>query len=483
MKKIIASILILSLVCSLVSCSNSQKADQPNAGSSAYESVSSGSGDSESTVETLLPSDIVPDGFDGPYFELSRTGKNVVVIMLDRAMGLYIPYILKEKPELYEKFAGFTYYKNTISFGGKTNMAVPALFGGYEYTPVEINKRADESLVDKHNEAILVMPLIFSNNGYKVTVCDPAWANYKGWSDLNIFKPYPEINAFRTRCYFGPENTESTQTCTSISTATGIRAYSLESYNVLTNLSTMTYVINEPKDTYLFLSNDTTHDPSLLQTPDYIPAEVVDNTEYDAAHADRFTVDGRTMKVETIEQMQHYHANMAAMLRISEWLDYLRENKVYDNTKIIIVSDHGGMNLRFFEDFWLDEPTGAAIDDLRSTEMYCPLLMVKEIGATEFTVSDEFMTNADVATLATNGLIKNPVNPFTGKAINSDEKYAHDQFICVSRDWEVDNHKGNRFNGAYWATVKDDIWVPDNWTLYPGWCALDEHEGPMVNKK
>ena len=141
------------------------------------------------------------------------------------------------------------------------------------------------------------------------------------------------------------------------------------------------------------------------------------------------------------------------------------------------------MNLRFFEDFWLDEPTGAPIDDLRSTEMYCPLLMVKEIGATEFTVSDEFMTNADVATLATNGLINDPVNPFTGKAINSDEKYAHDQFICISRDWDVSTNNGNKFNGAYWATVKDDIWDPDNWTLFPGWCALDEHAGPIVNKR
>ena len=86
-----------------------------------------------------------------PKFQLSTTGKNVVVLMLDRAMGEYIPYIFEEKPELKEQFSGFTYYSNTISYGAFTNFATPALFGGYEYTPVEINKRSSETLVSKQN--------------------------------------------------------------------------------------------------------------------------------------------------------------------------------------------------------------------------------------------------------------------------------------------------------------------------------------------
>jgi arylsulfatase A-like enzyme len=37
----------------------------------------------------------------------------------------------------------------------------------------------------------------------------------------------------------------------------------------------------------------------------------------------------------------HYHSNMATMLRVGEWMDYLKEQGVYDNTRIIIVADHG----------------------------------------------------------------------------------------------------------------------------------------------
>ena len=104
-----------------------------------------------------------------PHFSLSKSGKNVVVIMLDRAMGAYIPYIFNEKPELKEQFSGFTYYSNAVSFGMSTNIAIPALLGGYEYTPFELNKRDSETLVSKHNEALKVMPVLFDQNGYEVT--------------------------------------------------------------------------------------------------------------------------------------------------------------------------------------------------------------------------------------------------------------------------------------------------------------------------
>ena len=38
---------------------------------------------------------------------------------------------------------------------------MPALFGGYEYTPEESNRRSDMSLVEKHNEALRVLPTLF----------------------------------------------------------------------------------------------------------------------------------------------------------------------------------------------------------------------------------------------------------------------------------------------------------------------------------
>ncbi len=70
-----------------------------------------------------------------PKITLSKTGQNVIVLMLDRAMGPVIPYLLNERPDLADSFDGFVYYHDTISFGSHTNFGMPAVFGGYEYTP------------------------------------------------------------------------------------------------------------------------------------------------------------------------------------------------------------------------------------------------------------------------------------------------------------------------------------------------------------
>ena len=449
---------------------------------------------------------------DVPHFTLSTTGENVVVIMLDRAMGEYLPYMLAEKPELKEQFDGFTYYENTISFGGHTNVAMPALMGGYEYTPVELNKRNAEFLKDKHNEALKVMPVTFLENGFDVTVCDPAYANYQWIPDLTIYDDYPDINAYNiegvfndplrqdviTRCnqrnFFmfslvksmplilqptlyngGLYNQVSggTQLAHSTDTASGPPLSFLSSYQVLTNLSEMTQISQESTNTFLCMVSNATHDPFLLQTPDYVPADEVDNTAYDKAHADRFTVNGETLLTETPQQMTQYHVNMAALLRLGEWLEELKESGVYDNTRIILVSDHG-FNTHQLEKLLIP---GAPTEDDDLTYYY-PLLMVKDFDAHGFTVSEEFMTNADVPTLAMAEVIENPVNPFSGKPINNSEKYAHDQFVTFCHVWDVGLNNGTTFLPSAWASVSKDMRDLKNWTFYEEETVLKEHRFP-----
>ena len=452
-----------------------------------------------------------------PNLQFSQTGKNVVVFMLDRSMGGFVPYLLNERPELKEQFSGFTYYANTISFGAFTNFGTPALLGGYEYTPVEMNKRSSESLVSKHNEALKVMPVTFAENDYKVTVCDPVYANYQWIPDLSVFDDYSGIEAYITKGKFG--NTEqkkaviknnyrnffcfsimksmplcfqsviynngeynqagnsngisSMQTIDDMSKATGKNTTFEESYNVLDNLSNMTKITQDNKNTFLFMTNDTTHEPTLLKEPDYRPSFNVDNTEYDSAHKDRFTVEGKTLRVQDGWQMSHYQINMAAFIQLGEWFDYLRENDVYDNTKIILVADHGEFLASLDELYLGDEG-----EYLKDVESYFPLLMVKDFGAKEFTTSYDFMTNADVPTLAMKDTIDNPRNPFTGKEINSSEKMAHEQFIIMSDDLDVSVNNGNTFLPAGWISVKDNIWDKNNWTFCDEKSVLKEYVLP-----
>ena len=110
-----------------------------------------------------------------PEFELSRNGKNVVFLFIDRASAIYMPYALNERPELKEKFAGFTFYSNTLSFGSVTYQAAPAMLGGYDFLPAKINAENDELIIDKTKEAWNVLLYNLSENGYKCTLTG---ANY-----------------------------------------------------------------------------------------------------------------------------------------------------------------------------------------------------------------------------------------------------------------------------------------------------------------
>ena len=437
-----------------------------------------------------------------PHFSLSKNGKNVVVIMLDRAMGQYVPYLINEKPELKEIYSGFTYYPNVISFGRATNFGSPALFGGYEYTPEEINKRSNELLKDKHNEALKVMPVIFDESNYDVSVINAPYANYKWYSDTSIYKDYPDINAYVDGSVFDKEskleisglelnkrnmfcfgitksmplvvqkvfysngtynNSGSTVGVTNNQVvsengrkATGHNYEFDQPYEALCNLKNITSISDELTNTFMMMSNDTTHFPMLLQEPDYIPSDNIDNTEYEDTHPDKYKSAGEELKVGNDP---HYHTNMAALLRLGDWLNYLKGNDVYDNTRIIITSDHG-RELGQLESLIGQTADGNYID----YEGFYPLLMVKDFNSSGFNVDETFMTNGDVPTLALENLIRNPINPFTGKQINNQEKTAHKQHVYYSNSYSVTENNGTTFiPDGRWFSVSEDMRDKNNW--------------------
>ena len=209
------------------------------------------------------------------------------------------------------------------------------------------------------------------------------------------------------------------------------------------------------------MSNNATHENCLLNEAEgYIPSYAVNNAAYEGTDAcpeylTRSDEDGNILTLRTTEQVTHYHVNMAAMIQIGNWLDYLREMGVYDNTRIIIASDHGRKNEQYPEEFF-DEDIGP--------EVFQAVLLVKDFNATEYTVSEELMTNADVPTLATQEIIANPVNPFTGKPINSDAKYAGPLHVFYSSTWMVNINNGTTFlDDGNWYRVQDDVREGENW--------------------
>jgi len=406
-------------------------------------------------------------GFSIP---LSKTGRNVIVFFLDRAVSGYIPYIFCEKPQLKEQFAGFTYYPNTFSYGPSTIYAARAEFGGYDYCALSAAALDEPFNYDQNDEALLVLPRIFSENGYRTIVTDPPYAGGDIDPDLSIYEPYPQIEAYNIKGHFDITITGAHERlfhhfyfysifkclplCLQHEMYDGGNYYRagdessftaqdfIQSYSILKDLTSFTEISSDSSNNFIMINNDTTHDTAKLQLPMYEPAEQIDNTRLESGI--RYDDMGNRIKIDDISF--HYHGNMAALLKIGMFLDYLRENDVYDNTRIIIVSDHG-IALGEFPDLMIHDK-----DQTYDMQYYNPLLMVKDFNCNEFTVSDKFMSNADMPRLATQDIIQNPVNPFTGTELSKTDAYSL-PFQTIT------------YGAGTWFTIHDDVHNPENWNV------------------
>ncbi|GMO53357.1 MAG: YidC/Oxa1 family membrane protein insertase [Treponemataceae bacterium] len=411
-----------------------------------------------------------------PQFAFSKSGKNVLLIMLDCAVGFYVPYILDEKPALRSDLRGFTWYPNCVSFGNHTLVGALPIYGGYEYAPAAVNERDTVLLLDKQKEAYLLLPKLFSDKGYAVTVTDPPFDNYRmsnlapffdisgvkaenlnGMYTARWLKEHPDINTFdlegflkhnlirfsffkgaplflRLFIYDDGDWLNVSDNADNTLSDTVINDYAL--LDMLDRITTIT----ETGNTYTAFYGHLPHDTVFLQTPDYTPSASVINKGNS-----QLSDDGR------------FHVTMASFLLLNKWFAYLKANGVYDNTRIIITSDHGRGSVNVKENIVL--PNG---DPLQS---YNALLMVKDFDSnTSFESSPVFMTNADAALFALQDIVANPVNPFTGVPLQSDKARGID--IATIGALSTYRHSQFKYTIAddQWLHVRDDIFKPENWS-------------------
>ena len=410
-----------------------------------------------------------------PVFHLSKTGKNVVVLMLDRAESAYFEYILADQPEIKDAFTGFTYYRNTLAYNSHTLIGTPPLYGGYEYTPNLVNSRPDVLLKDKHNEALLLMPRILTEEaGFTATLSDSSWGNYSYVADMRFTDGYEKIEGIKIQGqYTGKFKREFPSTASSVSLEDGLKRNLLwvsifrevpamarsvvyykgsylkgeaamdtdtllDAYSALEYLPDLTD-FSSPQDSFLMITNETTHSNEDISSFNLVDS---DSLSYPIAAG--------------------YYNNTISLLALARWFNYLKENGVYDNTRIIIVSDHG---------MGYGEKAGEGYDNIslvnNNKDNFHPILLYKDFDASGGIETDmSFMTVADVPTLALEGIVENPKNPFTGNPVNSDAK-ADGVYITTDDIFMPFQSKSDYIftvRDNLWYHVKDDIFVDSNWT-------------------
>lgn len=409
-----------------------------------------------------------------PKFHFSKDGKNLVILMLDRAESSYLPHILNDNPSLKSIFSGFTYYPNTISFNGHTLMASPALYGGYEYTPAEINKRKDESLKDKHNQALLTLPRILTEQAdFTASMFDTSWGNFSYVSDMSFTKDYDKIEGvklsgrytadFKTKVESYDDSNIQKNVNRNLFFVSLFReapaalrpiVYYKGNYWASEDIADMDSFIDwyselyfmkeltdfsSEKDSLMIITNEVTHSNENISSLNLI-----------------------NHKIEFEDSKAGYDINTASLESLGNWLEYLKENGVYDNTRIIIVADHGiGYGPTADENFDKADIDGFAKDQLN------PLLMVKDFNSTgDLKTDDSFMTNADTPYIAVKDLVENPKNPFTLKDFTNENSKVDGVFVTTDDIFmPYQSSSSNIFTvkDSSWHRVKDNIFANENW--------------------
>jgi len=421
-----------------------------------------------------------------PIFRLSKNHPNAVLIMLDRAQAQFVQENLKEDPNLCQQFSGFNFYDNALSFNGHTFFGAPPLFGGYEYSPLQMQRQAQNANAgypnttkDLINQSQLAVPRIFNEQlGYWASVNDPVWVNSNTYCDLSFLKGYDiegneTVGAYTSQWYKAhPEaaDLDSTEEIlkrnllffslfraspivlreavynngTYFNTKENVKDAKtiIDNYSVLDFLPQLCSVQETDNGSYISLMNELTHSDFYFEAPDYRPV---------ASPKNRGT--------SKFSENTSYHTQMAALKLLGKWLDWLKEQGVYDNTRIVITADHGGAGTEACMEPDSDLDWRLAPQThirYHGRGHYHPLFMFKDFNADgPLAQKEDFMTTADSASLLLNGLIERPVNPFTSKEFPLDTRPLKENGVIITTS---DRHRPTYHKDPRRFDIRDDEW-------------------------
>ena len=415
-------------------------------------------------------------------FNISKTGENIFVFILDRAVSSYFRDMLDMFPDYNEKFDGFTYFPNNVSLGQAT-VTIGSLYGGYDYLPYEVSTNGTYDIMNFHNNALLTVPLALEKYGYKSTMLEPTYANFYSTPDLRIFKDYTNIHAYNNNTHVYNNTIEDY----SLNLFLGGSNFNIKDeqknkiirfsifrmlpinlrynfydnsewflpssiimkrvnssiyyYSLLYSTKRLTKIVENGKY-YNILHNMITHEPNYFRE-DFLPHSSTEK-EISKKYLDIYGNDSST---------KHFYANVASINVLIDFFNFLKENGVYDNTKIIIISDHS-----------VPVNTSSFPKSMNNILAFNALLVYKDFNSRgKIKIDTNFMTIADMPYLATKH-ISNIKNPFNNKIITN--SYKKEAYLVELNTSDISKQFTNRYNFDRFYYVKDDIFNIDNWKKF-----------------
>ena len=398
----------------------------------------------------------------------SRTEHNVLIVMLDMFTGDHVQRLVAQAPELAKKFSGFIWYPDTLATGSSTFISAPSLLGGYEFTPTAVNARTDGvSLIEKINHGYATGARAFAEKGFEVALAglpnlhEDYFAKHFGSARPNVLKgeffyrdftdswlqqgkvklaeeatlaPYLVVSALfkavpSSLRRFVYDDTRW------LGTAPASNRHAVEQYALLDSFPALSSA-NSPVGTFKFVVSLLAHYPWQLDAQTGLPT-VLD--PYPSTANRHTKVDGSIP--------EHLAAELSSLQALGRWFTWMKQQGVYDNTRIIVVSDHdAGDSIR------LDSTFGGDIPGFPNA-----LFMVKDFNAQgDLQASTDLMSNANtLAAACAGGLCAAPYKtPVGGPRIyfwGPNHEKRHGPLRYNGQAYAVD---GTMFDAKNWKKIE-----------------------------
>ncbi len=378
---------------------------------------------------------------------------NTLVMMMDSFQSNMFADILEKHPKIKQDFSGFVYYPNTLSHGWRTVLSMSTIAGGEDFQIQHIPQQQGYEKIKNENLNLAYIP---KNMSYLRNM--EMVKKYK--HSYNVFNPsYVKCDLFNTGkdslCFRGvitnqqllekknkileegyrdssyqhafffaklswilslPHQAKST--ISSLFPSSSFEEYDshLRDYSQLKNMINFSNADSEKK-TFKFISNKLTHESFVINDRCQVVNEIF--TGYQGV----------------------FNTDYCALQLLADFLDRLKTIGVYDQTKIIIVSDHGQQLSTKNNN--IKEPKASA------------LLMVKDFDQSgDLKTSMQFLSNIDTFGIALSGVSEN--KEIQLDRIKTPEDNRSLIFIKRTTPWLS-------YNITKAFKVKDNIFEDDNW--------------------
>ena len=327
----------------------------------------------------------------GKSISFSKDKQNVVFVIADMFQGWNMHKAIEEEPEIKELFQGFVNYPNALSVSPMTAPSISAIFTGFASTPERMNENDTTTISNKITMATKAFTSKIRSKGFDITSTRMIYSRI----DKNGYDTYlPFWDGDWTLKLNKVLRREMGYTILWENSL----FYCVPLFLKPTVYNKGKWIYGEPKaeeitnqtKPYNFLqvlpkiSNTNNQNPSFIYIhtmASHHPWDLID--ENGVFHAD----------------VSPYENNKWTINTLGKWISWMKKNDVYDNTKIVILSDHGPHWIHYHGDPDIDVPfiqNDSTNINLKVATSLNPLLLVKDYNS-HGTIKEDwrFMSNAD----------------------------------------------------------------------------------------